>query len=160
MTSFGVPLGNDMAALRPGARSHIEQMVGRLHGFRIMFDHHHGVPQIAQAEQCLEQASIVPLMQTDRRLIEDVEDADQAGADLRGEPDALPFAARQRRGRPIQRQIIQTDIDEKPQPFANFFQNPMGNHQFAFREFQPREEIGSSSHRQMRDLCDRLLGQP
>ena len=93
-----------------------------MHGFRIVLDHHHRVAQVAQAEQRLEQAPIVPLMETDRRLVEDVEDADQAGADLRGEPDALPFPTRQRGGRPIQRQVIQTDVDEKPEPFANFFQ--------------------------------------
>ena len=88
----------------------------------------------------MEQATIVPLMQADRRLVKDVEHADEAGADLGGEPDALAFSAGQRGGGAIQRQIIQADVDQKSQPFANFFQDAMGDDQFALGEFQRREK--------------------
>src|SRR5712692_9195133 len=133
-------------------------MVRRHHGFCVVLDHHHRVAQVAQAEQGLEQAPIIALVETDRRLVEDIEDADEAGTDLRGEPDALAFSSGQRGGRPIQRQVIQTDVDEKPEPLANFFQDAMGYHQFALSEFQRTEEVGSGSHGEMRDLRDRLCG--
>ena len=155
---FRRALGNDLATVRSGARPHIQQMVRCHHGFCIVLDHHHRVAQVAQAKQGLEQATIIPLMETDRRLVENVEDADETGTDLRGEPDALAFPTGQRRGRPIQRQIIQTDVDEKPEPFANFFQDAMGDHQFALGEFQRTEEVGRSSHGEMRHLRDRLFG--
>ena len=45
---------------------------------------------------------VVALVQADARLVEHVEHADQAGADLGGEPDALRLAARQRAGAAIQ----------------------------------------------------------
>ena len=45
-----------------------------------------------------EQAPVVALVEADRRLVEDVQHAGQVRADLRRQPDALPFAARERRG--------------------------------------------------------------
>jgi len=149
-------LGNNLAAVRSGARPHIQQMVRCHHGFRIVLDHHYRVAKVAQAQQGLEQAPIIPLMETDRRLIEDVEDADKTGADLCGQPDALAFPTGQRGGRPIQCQVIQTDVDEKTKPFANFFQNAMGDHQLAFREFHRTEEVERGSHGEMRHLRNRL----
>jgi len=47
-------------------------------------------------QQRIEQAIVVALMQADRRLVENVHHADQAGADLTGETNALRFAAGQR----------------------------------------------------------------
>jgi hypothetical protein len=38
---------------------------------------------------------IVPLVQTDRRLIQHIEHSDQPGADLGGQPDPLRLAAGQ-----------------------------------------------------------------
>ena len=55
-------------------------------------------------------------MQTDRRLVEHVQHADQAGADLGGQPDALRLTAGQRRRRPRQRQVLQADVEQEAQP--------------------------------------------
>jgi hypothetical protein len=41
----------------------------------------------------LDQAGVVALVEPDRRLVEDVEDADEAGSDLGGQPDPLRLAA-------------------------------------------------------------------
>ncbi|TKS58496.1 MAG: hypothetical protein EWM73_03520 [Nitrospira sp.] len=133
-------------------------MVRRHHGFCVVLDHHHRVAQVAQAQQGLEQAAIIPLMEPDRRLVEDIEDTDEAGTDLRGEPDALAFSTGQCGSRPIQRQVVQTDVDEKPEPFANFFQDAMSYHQFALGECQRTEEVGSRSYGEICHLRDRLFG--
>ena len=53
---------------------------------------------------------VVALVEADRRLVEDVEHADQARADLRGEPDALPLAARQRGRRAVEGQVLEPDL--------------------------------------------------
>ena len=98
-------------------------MVRCHHGFCIVLqDHHHRVAQVTQAKQGLEQATIIPLMETDRGLVENVEYADETRTDLRGELMANVAAAQSNV------KIIQTNIDEKPEPFANFFQDAMGNH--------------------------------
>ena len=74
-----------------------------------------------------EQPRIVALMQADRGLVEHVEHAGQARADLRGEADALALAARQRAGGARQRQIIEPDIDQKFQPLADFLEDARGD---------------------------------
>ena len=50
-----------------------------------------------QAFERVEQLAVVALVQTDARLVEDVKHAHQRRADLRGETDALIFAAGKRR---------------------------------------------------------------
>ena len=79
-----------------------------------MLDDDHRVADVAQVRQRAEQALIVALVQADRRLVEDVHDADQAGADLAGQPDTLRFAARQRVGAAVERQVVEPDVDRKP----------------------------------------------
>ena len=54
--------------------------------------------RVPQANQGVEQPPVVPLVEPDRRLVKDVQDADQPAADLGGEPDPLRLAAG-RRGR-------------------------------------------------------------
>ena len=62
-----------------------------------------------------------------RRLVEHVEHAGEAGADLRGEADALALAAGQRAGGARERQIIEADIDQEAQPVADFLQDADGD---------------------------------
>ena len=88
-------LGNDVAAMNPGARADIDDVVGAADRILIVLDHDHGVAEIAEPFECFEQAGIVALMQPDRRLVEHVKHASQAGADLRREADALAFSTRQ-----------------------------------------------------------------
>ena len=90
------------------------------------------VPQVAavhetQAHQRLDESSVVALVQADARLVEHVEHADEARADLGREPDALRLAARERVGAAIQRQIVQADIDEKLQSRADLLQDLVGD---------------------------------
>ena len=60
-----------------------------------MLDDDDGIAEIAQARQRSQQAFIVALVQADGWLVEHIENTGQAGADLRGEANALAFAARQ-----------------------------------------------------------------
>ena len=59
-----------------------------------MLDHEDRIAEIAQMFQRDEQPRIVALVQADGRLVEHIEHAGQPRADLRGQPDALAFAAR------------------------------------------------------------------
>lgn len=60
-----------------GAGPEIDQMIGFEDRLLVMLDDEDGVPEIAQALQRLEEARIVPLMEPDARLVEDVEHADE-----------------------------------------------------------------------------------
>ena len=86
------------------------------------------LPSLLQPDQRLDQPVVVPLVQADRRLVQHVEHADQAGADLGGQPDALRLAAGQGAGRPVQRQVVQADVDQEPQPGVDLLEHPLGDH--------------------------------
>src|SRR4029453_18896918 len=56
----------------------------------------------------------------DRRLVEDVADAAQVGAELRRQPDALRLAAGQRRRRAVERQVAEPDLLEEIEAAVQF----------------------------------------
>ena len=90
---LGCALGDDLAAMDTGAGAEVDDIVGRENCLAIVLDDEHRVAEIAQVDQRIEQALVVALVQPDRRLIEDVHDADEPRADLAREPDALRLAA-------------------------------------------------------------------
>ena len=47
-------------------------------GFLVVLDHEHGVADVPQVNEGVEQPPVVPLVQPDGRLIQDVHDADEA----------------------------------------------------------------------------------
>ena len=78
----GGACGDDAAAVDARAGADIDDVVGGADGVFVVLDDDDGVAQIAQAQEAIQQAGVVALVQTDRRLIENVHHADQPGADL------------------------------------------------------------------------------
>ncbi len=68
--------------MNAGAGADVEHIVGGADGVLVVFDDDHGVAEVAQALEGFQKARIVALVQADRRLVEHVEHAGQAGADL------------------------------------------------------------------------------
>jgi hypothetical protein len=66
-------------------------------------------------------------VQADRRFVEHVHDAGQAGADLRGQPDALRLAAGQRFRRAVERQVVEADVDQELQAADDFLDDLLGD---------------------------------
>ena len=60
------------------------------------------------------------LVQTDTRLVQNIQYARERAADLRCQTDTLAFAARKRKRRTRERQIIQAHVPQKAQPAVNF----------------------------------------
>src|SRR5215831_18888990 len=90
-------------------------------------------------------------METDRRLVEDVHHADETGADLTREANALRFAARQRLRAAIERQIVQADVDEKLQARANLLLDLLRDLAAPPGELQAREIVEA--------VFDRAIGE-
>ena len=90
---------DDFAAAFAGAGADVDHPVGAAYRVLVVFDDNQRVAEIAQVVQGFDEAFVVTLVQADGRLVEHVHDADQAGADLRGESDALRFSAGQGGGR-------------------------------------------------------------
>ena len=95
-------LGDDVAAVLAGARAHVDEPVGAAHHLLVVLDDEHGVAEVAQPLERADQPVVVALVEPDRRLVEDVEHADELRADLRREPEPLRLAARERRRRAVE----------------------------------------------------------
>ena len=125
-----------MAAVLAGAGPEVDDVVGRADRLFVVLDDDHGVAEIAQPRERREQRAVVALVQADRRLVEHVQHAGQVRADLRGQPDALPFPARQRRGAAAERQVPDADVVEEAQAIADLAQDPAGDQRLAVGELE------------------------
>ena len=70
-------LGDDVAAVLAGAGAHVDEVVGRAHHLLVVLDDEDGVAERLQPLERADQLVVVALVQPDRRLVEDVEDADE-----------------------------------------------------------------------------------
>ena len=105
----------------------IDEVIGLQHHLFIVFDDNDRVACIPQRLQALDEALVVPLVQTDAWLIQDVQHFGQPASDLRSQPNALGLATRQGAGRSVKGQVVEADVDQEPQTcidfFERFFQN-------------------------------------
>ena len=106
-------LGDHLAAVLAGPGTHVDDVVGRAHRLFVVLDDDHGVAEVAQAQQGVDEAAVVALVQADAGLVEDVEHADEGRADLRRQADALRLAAGERRRGALQRQVPDADVVEE-----------------------------------------------
>ena len=108
-------LCGDLAAVDACAGSHVHDVVSGVHGVLVMLHHDQRISQIAQALERSQELCVIALMQADGGLVQDVEHAHQAGADLRGQADALCFAAGEGGRRARQREVGQAHAVQKAQ---------------------------------------------
>ena len=106
-------LRHDRAAVDAGARPHVDDQVGRAHGVFVVFDDQHRVAAIPQVFERADEAVVVARVQADARLVEHVERAGERRAELRREADALGFAAGERVGAAVEREVAEADRVEE-----------------------------------------------
>ena len=106
-----------------------------------MLDYDEGVAQIPQLFEGGEQLVVVALVQADGGLVENVEHAHEARADLRGQTDALALAAGQGCRGAAQGQIAQAHRLQKSQPRADLLENLVGDHGILAGELQTIYEV-------------------
>ncbi|MNO54255.1 hypothetical protein D3C76_447210 [compost metagenome] len=116
-------LGDDLPAMHAGARADVDHVVGEADGVLVVLHHDHRVADIAQVGEGGQQTLVVALVQADGRLVEDVHDAHQAGADLAGQADALRLAAGQGVGAAVEGQVVEADVDQELQALADFLED-------------------------------------
>ena len=76
-----------------GTRTDINNIVCLAHGVLVMLNDDQGIAQVAQTLECGQKLIIILLMQADARLIQNIENAGQTGADLGSQSDSLGFTA-------------------------------------------------------------------
>ena len=87
-----------------------------------MLDDDEGVADVAEVGERVDEPLVVALVQADRGLVEDVEDADEGGADLRREADALGLAAREGRRLALEGQVLEADVAHEGQAGGDLLQ--------------------------------------
>ena len=133
--------GDDLAAVHACAGTNVDDEIGGAHGVLVVLDDKNGVADVAQTAEGVEQLVVIPLVQADGRLVEDIQNADEARADLRGQPDTLAFAAGKRGGRARKRQIAQAHRLQKRQPGANFAHDLLRDHGHGAGQLQIVDEF-------------------
>ena len=93
-----------------GAWSDIHHIIRRQHRILIMLYHDQRISQILEIFQGSDQFIIVPLVQSDTRLIQNIGNSHQPRTDLRGKTDSLGLSAGQRTGSAGKAQIVQPYI--------------------------------------------------
>ena len=152
--------------MHAGAGPHVHDVVGGEDRLAIVLHDEDGVAEVAEPDLRLDEPGVVACVQADRRLVEDVEDADERSADLRREPDALPFAARERLRAPVEREVVETDVDEEPEARRHRPEQGLRHGGLARRELlrtsvrpERREERAQLLERHPPELGDVLLSE-
>ena len=122
-TSSSVPWTTTRAAVHAGARPHLDEVIGGADRVLVVLDDDHRVADVAQPLERRDHLDVVLRVQADARLVEHVEHAHQAGADLRRQPDALRFAARERAGAAVEVQVVEADAEQQLEPAADLLQH-------------------------------------
>ena len=133
---FGGAGGDELAAVATSARADVDDIVGRTHSVFVMLDDKNGVFKVAKMFEGGDEFVVVALVKADRRLIENIEDALKAGADLGGKTDTLGFATGEGVGRTRKFEIAETDILHEFYTFADFFKDGVGDKVLFGSEFE------------------------
>jgi hypothetical protein len=130
-----------LAARDAGTRAEIHHVVGGADGLGVVLDDDHGVADVAQARERVEEPAVVALVKADRGLVEDVEDAGQLASDLARQADALALPAGERGARPIQGQVAEPDVDQESQPTVDLLQHLLGDAALGRTQGKAGEEL-------------------
>ena len=117
-----------------GSRAHVDQPVGAAHGFQVMFHHKQRIACGFQAIKRSEQCFAIRRVQTRRRLIEHINNAEQLRAQLGGQAQTLQLPGRQGRRAALQGQITQAQLDQGVDPFEQVLGDALGRQAFFHRQ--------------------------
>ncbi len=141
-------LRHHAAAVDAGTGADVDDVVGAADRILVVFDHDHRIAQVAQPHQRAQQALVVALVQADRGFVEHVHHPHQAGADLRGQADALRLAAGERVGLAVQGEVVEPDIHQEAQALADLLDDLGRDFAAPAVQIKRRKEVQRRVHRQ------------
>ena len=140
----------------PGGRTDVDDPVGVRDGVFVVLDDDQRVAEIPQPREGFDESPVVALMQTDGRLVEHVEHTDQTRADLGGQPDTLGLTAGERARGTLQRQVLQSDVEQEAQPRLHLLEHLPGDGLLARAQRERVQEVRAVRDRQRTHLGDGL----
>ena len=117
-----------VATLLACARPDIDNPVGVTDHVELMLDNEQRIARGFQPVERPQQRLGVGRMQPRGRLVEHIDHTEQIGAHLRGEPQALKLARRERRRAAIQREIAEPEIEQHGEPGDEILRDALRDH--------------------------------
>ena len=145
-----------LAAVLARSRTDVDDPIRCADRVLVVFDDDQRVAQIAQAREGVDQSTVVALVQSDRRFVEDVEHTGKPRTDLSGQANSLCLATRQRPCGTGQRQVVESDVEEERDACLHLFEDAARDRLLAFVELQSAEVTRGVGHRERRHLGDRF----
>src|SRR6266508_3734193 len=150
---------DDLATVLARAGADVDDPVRGADGLLVVLDDEDRVAEIAHAQERADEPRVVALMESDRRLVEDVQDAHQARADLRRESDALRLAAGERRRGAIDGEVVEADVHEEAEARADLLQHLLRDlarapAEAALLAFERRDPFERLAHGERGDVDD------
>ena len=147
---------DDLAPVLAGAGADVDDPVRDLDGVLVVLDDDQGVAEVLETDEGLDQPMVVALVEPDRRLVEDVEDTDQAGTDLGGQPDPLGLAAGERAAGPVEGEVVEAHVKKELQPLLDLLEHPLADLALTLGQLEGAEVVGGLVDGQRADLGDVL----
>ena len=138
----------------PAPGADVDDVVGDPDGVLVVLDDEDRVAEVAHADHGLDEAVVVALVQADGRLVEHVEHADEARADLGRQADALGLAAGEGAGRAREREVVEPDGEQEAHAGVDLLDDPLGDDVVALGEHEGVEELGGVADAEVADLGD------
>ena len=151
------PLRDHLAPVLARSRPEVDHPVRRAHHLLVVLDHEHGVADVAEPLERVDEPAVVALVEPDRRLVQDVEDADELRSDLRREPEPLRLATGERLRSSVELQVADTDVLEEGQPLAHLLQDAPPDQLLRLRELELVHEAERARDGHLREAVDREL---
>src|ERR1035437_4400553 len=95
------------------------------------------------------------MMQADRRLVQDVEDAAQLRSDLRRQANALAFYAGECGGGAAKLQVAESDVVQEIEGFGDFVCDASGDGQFPARQLDAARGFERTRNRKLGEIGNR-----
>ena len=133
------PAGHHLPPVHPRPGAEVHDVVGRLHRLQVVLHHHHGVADVAQVLQGPDQLPVVPLVEPDGGLVQDVQHPHQATADLAGQADPLRLAPGEGGRRAVKGEVVQAHVEQEPQAPPDLLQQLGGDRLLPLRQDQALE---------------------
>ena len=148
--------GHHLPAQGAGAGANVNKVIGGAHCVLVVLHHDEGIAQIAETLQRGQQLVVIPLVQADGGLIQNIQHAHEAAADLGGQTDTLALAAGQGARRAGEGQIAQTHGLQKAQAGVDLLQDLGGDDLLVAGQVQMVEKGQGVVHRQGSGVVDGL----
>ncbi len=97
-----------MAAVDTCSGAHVDNIVGSTDCILVVFDDKDGITELLEALEGVYEFLVVPLMESDRGLVEDVENPRESRADLGCESYSLAFSSRESLSVSEEREVSQS----------------------------------------------------